>query len=177
MITKAEHTLRFKVHSIFLRTASKVFASLLSPSFAEGQALAKTSASSPCEIFLNDDDPQSMKLVLNSIHMKHNQLPRRLDAGQVTSLAVVVDKYLLHDALPFTFTQWLVPTKDDDLYAFLQAAILLGNAETFTETTRLMVLLQVTSYSPQLCAGQDGEFLHMISALHPRFLSYAVQTC
>lgn len=163
VVTKAERTLRFKVHSVFLRTASKVFANLLSPKFAEGQALAiAASSSSPCEISLRDDDPEGMNLVLNIIHLQYNRCPERLTAKAAVSLAILVDKYLLHDAIPFTFTKWIVPTENDDLHAFLQTAILLGDNKLFMETTRLMILHQATSYSPKTCAGQDGMFLHTI---------------
>lgn len=175
VVTKAEHTCRFRVNSAALRMASQVFTTLLSPKFAEGQALA-TKSSSSCEINLHDDDPDCMKLILMVIHLQQNKLPQKLDAKEITSLATLVDKYLLHGAMKFILGRWLLATKDDDLHEFLKAALLVGHAEAFAEITRLMILHQRSSYSRKICAGQEVDFVHCIcESAHTCSFSYVYQ--
>lgn len=162
VVTDAGYTVRFKVHSYLLRSASEVFASLLGPNFAEGQALAKNSPSSLCEISLKNDNTEAMGLILNIIHFRHDRTPQRLTSAQIIGVAVLTDKYLLNKAMPFSSSNWFMPTKDDDLHIFLRAAIVLGHAESFKETTRLMILHQPTSFTSETCAGQEGIVLHAI---------------
>lgn len=171
-VTKADHSLSFKVHASFLREASPVFTSLLSPKFAEGQALM-SNPSALCEINLCDDDPDCMQLVLNVIHGKSKKLPQRVSAHQIVDLALIVDKYFLHEVMELPLDRWLTPTKHDDLYSFLSAAILLNHPASFSETTRLMLLHHATSYSKHTCIDMDASLLHSISELAHLFVSRA----
>lgn len=162
VFTKEGHTLSFKVHASFLREASPVFASLLSPSFAEGQALL-SNPTTPCEIELRDDNPESMQIVLNAIHMKNKKLPQRLTAEEIVDLAILVDKYFLHEVMQPLLDKWLIPTQHDNLYSFLHATVILNHSNSFSETTRLMILHHATSYSKHICMDMDSSLLHFIS--------------
>lgn len=82
VVTKADYTPSFKVHASFLREAFPVFDRLLSPSFAEGQALL-SDPKTPCKIKLIDNSPDCMQLVLNVIHGKSKKLPERVSAQQI----------------------------------------------------------------------------------------------
>lgn len=161
IVGEADNIKRFTVNSAALRMASKVFEAMLSPKYAEGQALA-TNSTSPCEIKLEDDDPKCMGIVLDFIHLRHNSLPQRVDSDDIVSFAALVDKYFLHEALKLGLDQWLIPGEHDDCHKFLQAAIILGHAESVKKTTEMMILVHTTSYSTETCAHQDTRSLHFI---------------
>lgn len=78
IVTKGEDVRRFKVISVFLRLASKVFDTMLGPGFAEGQGLSAHSGSLH-EVKLEDDDLKCMELILNFTHLQHSKLPERVD--------------------------------------------------------------------------------------------------
>lgn len=161
IVGEADDTTRFKVNSAALRMASEVFEAMLSPKYAEDQALA-TNSTPPCKIKLEDDDPKCMEIVLDFIHLRHNSLPQRVDSDDIVNFAVLIDKYLLHEALKLGLDQWLIPGELDDYHKFLQAAIILGHAESVKKTTEMMILVHTTSYSTETCAHQDTRFLHFI---------------
>lgn len=161
IVGKAENATRFKVNSAALRMASKVFEAMLSPKYAEGQALA-TNSTSPCEIKLEDDDAKCLEIILNAIHFRNSKTPSQIHSDDIVSFATLVDKYFLHEALQLAIDQWLDASPSDILHDFLQASIILGHAESFRKTTLSMLLSHTTSYSRAEGVDRDAKFLHVL---------------
>lgn len=162
LVMKEGNTVLFRANSAALRMASVVFETMLGPKFAEGNALATQTGSLPCEVKLEGDDPKCMELILRTTHLQHDDLPDRVNCDDIISLANLIDKYFLHQAMKLVLDKWLIPTKTSNLHNFLQAAVTLGHADSFKETTRLMILTQTDSYSRQICMDKDAKFLHYI---------------
>lgn len=79
---------RFKVSSRFLSNGSKVFAVMFSSRFAEGQRL---SSSSP-KIIKLDDDPTSLAIVLDLLHMRNERVKRQFNSDLLLQVAITADK-------------------------------------------------------------------------------------
>ena len=99
-----------RVHSKVLSLASPVFAAMLSPRFAEGQALkdSKAMVDSTTTIDLPDDEERAMSLLCKILHYRE-------DAAQRTSyppdiligLAMICDKYNMSRALSPWSRVWM----------------------------------------------------------------------
>lgn len=167
IVSSADDALKFRVCSHVLRSASEYFRKLLSPNFAEGQALS-AEKTNPTEITLFGDEPESMKFILQIIHFKNNDLPQKLDAAQILSIAIVIDKYFLHD-MKYALYKWLAPTEDSNLRDYLQAALILDDADLFEKVVDLMVWNQSTSYEREDW-GRGEEFIRMVGMSGHLFL-------
>ena len=96
-----EETL-IRVHSKVLSLASPVFAAMLSPRFAEGQALEenKGTVDSPTAINLPDDDPEAMSLICRVLHFKDDATQGKSYPSKILiGMAVICDKYNISRAL------------------------------------------------------------------------------
>ena len=90
-----------KVSSKVLSLASTVFAALLRPPFAEGNALSNTQSS--CQIPLPDDDPEGMTVIFYALHHHHQATPNAISFELLENIVVLCDKYSLVTAL----TSWV----------------------------------------------------------------------
>ncbi len=81
-----------RVSSKHLILASPVFKRILQPSFKEGQ---EVSSQGYIELPLPDDDPAPLLILLHLIHGRIRKVPRTVDLGMLTNLAILVDKYEL----------------------------------------------------------------------------------
>ena len=100
-----------RVHSKVLSLASPVFAAMLSPRFAEGQALEekKGTVNSPTAIDLPDDDPEAMSLICRILHFKEDaaQRPYYVPFDTRVRLAQICEKYDLSRALSSWTNIWM----------------------------------------------------------------------
>ena len=74
----------FRISSHAMRLASPVWKAMLTGGFAESR---KTTIS------LEDDDPDSLLILLRIAHLQHRQVPKELTFDQIAKLAVICDKY------------------------------------------------------------------------------------
>jgi hypothetical protein len=85
--------------------ASPVFAAMLRrDGFREG---AELRASGAAEIVLHDDAAPALLTALTVVHGRLSRVPRALGLADVADIAVLVDKYGLHDTLCLHGDLWL----------------------------------------------------------------------
>lgn len=146
-------TVKLRVHSLFLRTASRPFSAMFTPEWKEGNALL--SQAGPIEILLPEDDATHMRLLCAIIHNKNEEVPANLPARNVLGVAIAADKYDCVQAVKFASDNWLRGRHDEtsDLVAFAAAAYLLWNENAFKEITKRMILTHDGPYY-NLCSSE-----------------------
>jgi hypothetical protein len=93
------------VSSRHLTLASSVFAAMLRPdSFREGAELRSSGA---VKIELHDDAAPALLTALTVVHAQLSRVPRSMALAEVADIALVVDKYGLHDTLCLHGDMWL----------------------------------------------------------------------
>ncbi|KAL3424235.1 hypothetical protein PVAG01_03516 [Phlyctema vagabunda] len=133
--------LKLRVHSLFLKAASKPFSALLGPDWKEGHEMLDRDGP-PTELILPEDNAAALQLICTVLHHRNNKVPETLAAGDVLRVAVTADKYDFVDALKLASTNWLRPGKNQarDLMLLTSAAYLFQNAQAFAEITKALVL-------------------------------------
>jgi hypothetical protein len=88
-------TMKLKVSSQVLCTASPVFHAMLGPNsqFKKDCELRKCSVENPYELSLTDDYPRALMIVLLALHCRSGMVPVDLTFRNLVELAVVCDKY------------------------------------------------------------------------------------
>ncbi|KAJ5472393.1 hypothetical protein N7530_006394, partial [Penicillium desertorum] len=102
-----KHT-RFQVSSKHLTLASDYFKRMLKACWAEGVAL---STKGSVEIPVNDCKPEILLIILNIIHGRSQQVPRKLSLPQLTDIAVATDFFQCHEALEVFAGIWIQDIK------------------------------------------------------------------
>jgi len=91
VVGKSDDMVKFKVHSLCLKLASKVFTAMFGPNWAEGKALSKDN---PKEIALPEDDPVAMRKICQILHQQIEALADEvLTVAELAHLALAADKY------------------------------------------------------------------------------------
>lgn len=137
---------RLLVHSLFLKTASKVFKTMFGPHFSEGQDISKEV---PKEILMPEDDADAMKIICAVIHLRNNAASDKITPDEVLTVAVTADKYNCIDPLKNASGHWLKPVDSaslEDLNHLMAAAYLFDDAQAFDGITRAMILHHTDSY-------------------------------
>ncbi|TGO23928.1 hypothetical protein BPAE_0117g00230 [Botrytis paeoniae] len=131
---------RFRVHSLFLKAASKPFVAMFKWEWQEGQDLLHRD--SPKEIELPSDNAAALETILAIIHHQNNEIPRNITASQVLEVAIAADKYDFLDAMKLASATFLRSdiTDANDLMRLVAAAYLFRNARAFKEITKALVL-------------------------------------
>ena len=131
-----------RVHSKVLSLASPVFAAMLSPRFAEGQALEANRGlvESTTTIDLPEDDPKAMSFLCRTLHFKENGAQRKLYSPEfLMGLAVICDKYRMSRALSPWSNIWMERFQLEDQDEYFDAAGIsygLEHHESFWKNTR-----------------------------------------
>lgn len=76
---------------------------LQSVTFHEGNILA---AEKQVDIPLPDDDAVAFEVVLNAVHGRLQKVPKKVDLTLLTKLAVLIDKYHVHEVMEMYSEQW-----------------------------------------------------------------------
>jgi hypothetical protein len=108
----------FEPREIFMLVSSKhmmfvsaVFKAMLQHgNFSEGAALR---FNGKAEVPLPEDDPDALKILVDVIHSRHKHVPKKVDLDLLTHVAILVDKYRLHEAVGLYSDIWikgLLPT-------------------------------------------------------------------
>jgi BTB/POZ domain len=128
---------KLRVHSLFLKVASKPFSVMFGPDWKEGHNMLR-----PVEVPLPDDNAAALKLICAIIHHRNQKVPQTLAADDVFGIAVTADKYGCVGALKFASGNWLRPLQNEahDLILLAAAAYLFRSAPAFKEITKALIL-------------------------------------
>lgn len=128
---------------------SPVFRAMLGPHFSEGTTLAN---SSRVEIPLPKDDPESMEIVCNLLHMRNNDVPATHDTENLIEVVNHCDKYGVWVATRPAIYQWLDALPKHWVYlSACEACQLMGIAfklKLWKDVKRFgVIMVQHTEYS------------------------------
>ena len=96
--------LHIRVSSKHLSLASRVFKAMLASNFQEGQQLRATGSA---QIDLHDDNAVALYMVLSILHCKAMRVPTKVGIDILVAIAIIVDKYELHEAVEPYAAPWL----------------------------------------------------------------------
>lgn len=179
ILVAGQHSVKLRVNSTILRTASQVFEAMLGPNFAEGQELSSTT---PKEIKLEEDDAEAMKVICQVLHFKLANVPHAVDPPLFLNISKLVDKYFLQEAFTFYIEKWF-SIEDirkyqyamEDLVRLLEIAMLLKLSEGFMAVTRRLVMTcQVCPYM-LLSGGNTSEITTVLATIFKRRDEFRVQ--
>jgi BTB/POZ domain len=135
---------RMRVSSKHLTLVSPVFKSLLKGGFLEAQAL---SSAGTAEVSLPDDDPQALEILLNIIHGRSKKVPLEVSVAKLTELAILVDKYGLHEVSQMYSAAWIDSLKEslpteftEELLQWMWVSRVFSKPECFAKTTKIALL-------------------------------------
>lgn len=93
-----------QVSSKHMTLASPVFKAMFTSPFAESETLR---AIGQVEIELPDDDCFAFTILMNIIHARGQQTPREVSVKTLASIAILVDKYELHNSVTIFARMWV----------------------------------------------------------------------
>ncbi|KAI9649487.1 hypothetical protein NHQ30_002063 [Ciborinia camelliae] len=142
---------KFRVHSLFLKAASKPFFAMFRPDWKEGHDMLDQNG--PAEVSLPEDNATALEIILAIIHHQKNKVPQTLAASDVLEVAVTADKYDFVDALKLAIGNWLHPDEKEvrDLMRLAAAAYLFRDARAFKKITKALILEHENSYLDLSC--------------------------
>lgn len=136
---------RLQVSSKVLSLSSPVFRTMLNfkSGFKEGKDLAERTASSPpMELFLGDDNPNALAIILRIIHVQTRWVPQSLGPERLYEIAIISDKYDMRDSLDYWLGKW-APEKFEGTISmdkWLFIAFVCGRAVEFRALSRELML-------------------------------------
>ena len=158
-----------RVHSVCMRTASKVFDAMLGPRFLEGQP---SNGVLPRKISMPDDNAAAMTTICNVIHHRNDLAPDVRALGGLAEIALAADKYDCVLALKYAMFQWLnykVPVTFLNLGRLLIAAYVFNNSDAFRRVTQRLI----TDFSLSYLLLIDTKFAEIIpSAIYCKFIPF-----
>ncbi|KAF3893146.1 BTB domain-containing protein [Trichophyton interdigitale] len=138
-----EEEISIRVSSRHLILASSVFRAMLEHRFGESQTLHTVGS---VEIPLPEDDPDAFLILLKIIHGHLRQVPLQVDLQTLTQLAILVDKYELHERIEVFTGFWfgnLISTipncYTDDIPSWTCVCWVFNKPEEFKRVTRLIL--------------------------------------
>lgn len=136
---------QFQVSSKVLSLSSPVFRTMLNfeSGFKEGKSLAERTASSPpMELFLGDDNPNALAIILRIIHVQTRWVPQSIGPERLYEIAIISDKYDMGDSLDYWLGKWAPErfegTVSIDKWLFI--AFVCGRAAEFRILSRELML-------------------------------------
>ncbi|PGH07768.1 hypothetical protein AJ79_06156 [Helicocarpus griseus UAMH5409] len=136
-----EQEVLVRASSRHLILASSVFRAMLQRKFSESNTLNKTGS---VEISLPDDDPDAFLILLNIIHGHIRKVPAELDVDTYTQVAVLADKYDVHEAVELFSNFWFdklklsIPqTYTEDIPGWICICWVFNRPQEFKHVTRL----------------------------------------
>ncbi len=139
---KFQKEVHMLVSSKHLMLASPVFKAMLQHNnFKEGDTLR---SSGQVKVPLPDDDPTSLKILLDIVHGRVRAVPRQVTLKIMTELSVLVDKYQMLEVVELYVEVWMNTLKTSvpmfftaDLLAWLSISWVFGLADIFTQISRI----------------------------------------
>ncbi|CAG8957478.1 hypothetical protein HYFRA_00011459 [Hymenoscyphus fraxineus] len=127
------------VSSRHLSLASNVFKAMLRQNFQEGNEL---SLNGTVTINLPEDNPTAFEILMNIIHAKNRSIPKKVTLQMLTELAILVDKYRMHESTGFLADMWIAELEDDiphkmceDLMLWMAITYVFRHEEHFEDVT------------------------------------------
>ena len=124
--------------------ASSVFRAMLSDMFREGRELGSTNS---LKLPLPDDDLDALRILLNMVHGHAYRLPHSVSFSTLANIAVLVDKYLLHEIAEVYCKSWIEwfslktevkLSKPELVYRWLDICWVFARKKDFQKVTRLI---------------------------------------
>ena len=149
-----------RVWTVILRFASKVFAAMLSPTYAEGQQ--EFSAVCPGVIPLPEDDPLAMQTICEILHIQFGE-NTRLSPSEMLNVCAAADKYDCMASVKPTLLIHLPPylkmvLYEEDLLNLVAAMYLMNDARQFRTWSGWLLENYEERYHGHL-AGAAAQFL------------------
>jgi hypothetical protein len=143
--------MKLRVHSLFLKAASKPFSAMFGPDWKEGHTMLGRDG--PVEVPLPDDNAAVLKVICAVIHHENEKVPQTLAARDVLEIALTADKYDCVGALKFASGNWLQPLENEthDLMLLTAASYIFQNAQSFKEITKALILSHSGPYLALSC--------------------------
>lgn len=144
------HKREMRVSSQCLRYASKVFNTMLGPHWNEGQRLSKLD---PPKVILEEDDADTMLVILYVLHHRNDRVPRELEPAGLVRTAIVTDKYDLAVALQYASEKWLVKPSENMVdvgYGLTAAFLMLHCKESYLDLLKEDVIAQFLPFKALL---------------------------
>ncbi|KAK2736672.1 hypothetical protein FQN57_000609 [Myotisia sp. PD_48] len=140
-VTGCEEEVIIHVSSRHLILASPVFRAMLQRKFTESNTLLATGQ---VNVPLPDDDPDAFLILLNIIHGHLRQVPLDVDLAMLTQLAILVDKYRIHECVVMFSNFWFdrikstIPeTYTDEIPAWICVSWVFSKPVQFKQATQL----------------------------------------
>ena len=146
------------MHSVCMRTASKVFDAMLGPHFSEGQP---SNGGLPRKVSMPDDNAVAMTTICNVIHHRNDLAPDVPGLGGLDEIALAANKYDCVLALKYAMFQWLDHKElvtFSSLGRLLIAAYVFNNSDAFRRVTRRLI----TDFSRSYLLLIDTRFSEII---------------
>ena len=122
--------------------ASPVFKIMLTRNFQEGITF-KTNGVVNIEL---DDDPTVLLVLLNIIHGRFREVPRKIDLKMHIKIVMLVDYYECHESTEPFASMWIedlktkIPTSlNDDVVPWLCISWILGLPNEFKSMTKILI--------------------------------------
>lgn len=103
-IEKTKVKLHYQVSSVLLRNASQYFRNMFSGSFSESMV---NSEDGKYHIGAQGFNPKAMEHVMNVLHLRTRNIPRKVDLELLAHIAVLVDYYDLKETVSFHAEIWV----------------------------------------------------------------------
>ncbi len=132
------------VSSKHLKLASPVFKAMLQHCcFKEGELL-KTGGKA--EVSLHDDDPITFEILMYITHNRPKRVPRQITLETFVKLAILVDKYQMHEIMDLYVEMWMVELKKgvpesltNDILSWLCVSLVFRMPIEFANLTRILI--------------------------------------
>jgi hypothetical protein len=140
-ISQTIYKTHLMVSSKHMSLASPVFKAMLQGGFREGEELRGMKKIS---LPLPDDDTEAMKILIHLIHCKLNFVPLEVNLELFTNIAILVDKYRMHEVLRIMAPIWTKHLEADMLKTWnscvrwICIAWVFGMREEFRKATQFL---------------------------------------
>jgi len=104
-------------------------------------------ATGKVEISLPDDDVEALTILLNAMHARSKLVPLEVNLNLLTQIAVLVDKYRLHDVVALFADMWVKHAESQnarfyfmDISQWLCISCSFRNKELFSTVTQCAIV-------------------------------------
>ncbi|PQE15496.1 BTB POZ domain-containing protein [Rutstroemia sp. NJR-2017a WRK4] len=140
-ISQTIYKTHLMVSSKHMSLASPVFKAMLQGGFREGEELRGMKKIS---LPLPDDDTEAMKILIHWVHCKLNSVPVKVNLELFTNIAILVDKYRMHEVLKIMTPIWTKHLEADmmktwnSVVRWICIAWVFGMHEEFQKATQIL---------------------------------------
>ncbi|KAK1145669.1 hypothetical protein N8T08_003905 [Aspergillus melleus] len=146
LLVTGPEKLTLRVQSLILKATSKVFATMLAPTWTKNHETP--SPDKPMEMLFPEDNGTSLQYICAVTHSRGQMIPENLSPQDILDIAIVADKYDFIDALEMANRSWLRVCEKDEAgnMALMAAAYMFRNAQAFRQISKALALDYAGSY-------------------------------